>query len=78
MQPAQYYTHPAVTRYFDHIQNRPAVRKSAEPLAPAFSLIPFDLENAPKLAYTPANASVHAYEEELNSILSARRGREQE
>ncbi|KAI0759027.1 hypothetical protein C8Q74DRAFT_1221616 [Fomes fomentarius] len=28
-------------------------------------------ENVPKLAYTPANAPLHAYEEELNRILSA-------
>ena len=46
-QPAQYYSHPALTRYFDHIQNRPAVRASAEKLAPAFSLVTFDLDNAP-------------------------------
>ncbi|KAI0720467.1 hypothetical protein C8T65DRAFT_633102 [Cerioporus squamosus] len=28
-------------------QNRPSVRKAAESLAPAFSIVPFDLENAP-------------------------------
>ncbi|KAI8978695.1 hypothetical protein BD414DRAFT_579842 [Trametes punicea] len=44
---AQYYSHPAITRYFDHIQNRPSVRKAAEPLAPAFSLIQLDLQKAP-------------------------------
>ncbi|THH27988.1 hypothetical protein EUX98_g6201 [Antrodiella citrinella] len=49
LQPPQYYSHPAVTRYFDHIQNRPSVRKAAESLASAFSLVPFDLEGAPKL-----------------------------
>lgn len=48
LQPAQYYSHPAVTRYFDHIQTRPSVRKSAEALAPAFSLVTIDLEGAPK------------------------------
>ncbi|KAI0670815.1 hypothetical protein C8Q78DRAFT_1032135 [Trametes maxima] len=47
LQPAQYYTHPAITRYFDHVQHRPSVRKAAEPLAPAFSVVQFDLENAP-------------------------------
>ncbi|KAI0354934.1 nucleic acid-binding protein [Trametes cingulata] len=47
LQPAQYYTHPAITRYFDHIQHRPSVRKAAEPLAPAFAIVPLDLENAP-------------------------------
>ncbi|KAI0699115.1 hypothetical protein BC835DRAFT_1332404 [Cytidiella melzeri] len=49
LQPAQYYAQPALTRYFDHIQHRPSVRKSAEALAPAFALVPFDLESAPKL-----------------------------
>lgn len=48
LQPAQYYSHPAVTRYFDHIQSAPSVRQSAESLAPAFSLVEFDVENAPK------------------------------
>ncbi|OSD07251.1 nucleic acid-binding protein [Trametes coccinea BRFM310] len=47
LQPAQYYSHPAISRYFDHIQHRPSVRKAAEPLAPAFSVIQLDLENAP-------------------------------
>jgi aminoacyl tRNA synthase complex-interacting multifunctional protein 1 len=46
-QPTQYYSHPALTRYFDHIQNRPAVRASAEKLSPAFPLVSFDLGNAP-------------------------------
>ncbi|KAI0372123.1 nucleic acid-binding protein [Pilatotrama ljubarskyi] len=52
LQPAQYYTHPAITRYFDHIQHRPSVRKAAEPLAPAFSVVSLDLENAPHQART--------------------------
>ncbi|KAI0648084.1 nucleic acid-binding protein [Trametes meyenii] len=47
LQPAQYYTHPAITRYFDHIQHRLSVRKAADPLAPSFSVVQFDLENAP-------------------------------
>ncbi|RPD77832.1 nucleic acid-binding protein [Lentinus tigrinus ALCF2SS1-7] len=47
LQPAQYYSHPAITRYFDHVQSRPSVRKAAESLAPAFSVVAFDLENAP-------------------------------
>ena len=47
LQPAQYYSHPAITRYFDHVQSRPSVRKAAESLAPAFSAVTFDLENAP-------------------------------
>ncbi|KAI0086542.1 hypothetical protein BDY19DRAFT_894826 [Irpex rosettiformis] len=49
LQPPQYYAQPALTRYFDHIQNQPTVRKSADALAPAFSLVQFDLENAPKI-----------------------------
>ncbi|CDO71440.1 hypothetical protein BN946_scf184909.g34 [Trametes cinnabarina] len=47
LQPAQYYSHPAITRYFDHIQHHPSVRKTAESLAPAFSVVQLDLENAP-------------------------------
>ncbi|THH01578.1 hypothetical protein EW026_g1163 [Hermanssonia centrifuga] len=49
LQSTQYYSYPAITRYFDHIQSRPSVRKSAETLAPAFSLVQFDLENAPRI-----------------------------
>jgi aminoacyl tRNA synthase complex-interacting multifunctional protein 1 len=48
LQSAQYYAYPALTRYFDHIQTTPSVRKCAESLAPAFSLVLFDLDNAPK------------------------------
>ena len=48
LQPVQYYSHPALTRYFDHIQSTPTVRKLADPLSPAFSLVTFDLDNAPK------------------------------
>ena len=49
LQPAQYYEHPAVTRYFDHIQHQPVVRKSADALGPAFSVVPLDLEHAPAI-----------------------------
>ena len=48
LQPAQYYSHPALTRYFDHIQSTPTVRKLADSLSPAFSLVTFDLDDAPK------------------------------
>lgn len=48
LQPSQYYSHPAVTRYFDHIQTKPSVRKSADSLSPAFSPVTLDIENAPK------------------------------
>ncbi|KAI0304418.1 nucleic acid-binding protein [Multifurca ochricompacta] len=47
LRPAQYHSHPALTRYFDHIQSRPSVRKSAEALAPAFDVIPLDFSAAP-------------------------------
>ena len=40
---------PSITRYFDHIQNRPSVRKAADSLSPAYSLVTFDLDNMPKL-----------------------------
>ncbi|KDQ62433.1 hypothetical protein JAAARDRAFT_30344 [Jaapia argillacea MUCL 33604] len=53
LQPAQYHTHPALTRYFDHVQSRPSVRKSAEALSPAYSLVAFDLENTPKAERKP-------------------------
>jgi aminoacyl tRNA synthase complex-interacting multifunctional protein 1 len=49
LQPPQYYSHPALTRYFDHIQSIPTVRTTADSLAPAFSVISFDIDNAPKL-----------------------------
>ncbi|ETW81567.1 hypothetical protein HETIRDRAFT_318800 [Heterobasidion irregulare TC 32-1] len=49
LQPSQYHSHPALTRYFDHVQTRPSVRKSAESLSPAFSLVPIDLSNTPAI-----------------------------
>jgi len=49
LQPPQYYSHPALTRYFNHIQSTPTVRATADSLAPAFSMISFDIDNAPKL-----------------------------
>ena len=49
LQPVQYYSHPAVTRYFDHIQNRPSVRESAAAHGPAFTVVSFDLEHAPSI-----------------------------
>ncbi|KAF9464176.1 nucleic acid-binding protein [Collybia nuda] len=48
LQPFQYYTHPSLTRYFDHIQSLPVVRRSADAVATPFTLLPFNLENAPK------------------------------
>lgn len=48
LQPHQYYAHPSLTRYFDHVQSCPPIRSSAESLKPAFNLISFDFDNAPK------------------------------
>lgn len=44
--PEQYYAHPALTRYFDHIQSLPAVQSNAHP---SFATIEFDLDNAPAI-----------------------------
>ncbi|PCH40131.1 nucleic acid-binding protein [Wolfiporia cocos MD-104 SS10] len=51
LQPAQYYTYPALTRYFDHIQWQPQVRTAALFAEPegAFSQVAFDLDSAPKI-----------------------------
>lgn len=45
---SQHFTHPSVTRYFDHIQSYPPVRASADILG-AFEFVSFDLENTPKV-----------------------------
>jgi aminoacyl tRNA synthase complex-interacting multifunctional protein 1 len=45
---AQHWSHPSVTRYFDHIQTLPQVRSAAGSLSPPLPLVAFDLENAPK------------------------------
>ncbi|KAF9077667.1 hypothetical protein BDP27DRAFT_1311444 [Rhodocollybia butyracea] len=52
MQAAEYHSHPSITRYFDHIQSIPAVRKTADTFS-SFSVINFDLVNAPKVDRTP-------------------------
>jgi aminoacyl tRNA synthase complex-interacting multifunctional protein 1 len=49
LQPAQYHSYPSLSRYFDHIQSRPSVRKSAEALAPAFELVRLDFSTAPPI-----------------------------
>ncbi|KAF8270784.1 hypothetical protein EI94DRAFT_1569952 [Lactarius quietus] len=49
LQPAQYHSYPSLSRYFDHIQSRPSVRKSAEALSPAFDLIRLDFSTAPPI-----------------------------
>ncbi|CAA7261397.1 unnamed protein product [Cyclocybe aegerita] len=48
LQSSEYYAVPSVTRYFDHIQSAPTVRASADTLGDEFSLLPFDIDNAPK------------------------------
>lgn len=48
LQPHQYYAHPALTRYFDHIQSRPTVRKAADSFSPNFARVTFDLDNMPR------------------------------
>ncbi|KAH8998577.1 nucleic acid-binding protein [Lactarius akahatsu] len=49
LQPAQYHSYPSLSRYFDHIQSRPSVRKSAEALSPAFDLVRLDFSTAPPI-----------------------------
>ncbi|KAG1882606.1 hypothetical protein F4604DRAFT_1678131 [Suillus subluteus] len=49
LQPAQLYSTPAVTRYFDHIQTRPSVLAAASALSPAFSSVSFDFASAPPI-----------------------------
>lgn len=49
LQPAQLYSTPAVTRYFDHIQTRPSVLAAASALSPEFSSVSFDLASAPPI-----------------------------
>jgi aminoacyl tRNA synthase complex-interacting multifunctional protein 1 len=38
-----------LTRYFDHIQACPAVRKSADAISPPLPVVSFDIENAPRI-----------------------------
>ena len=47
LQPDQYLSTPALTRYFDHIQNSTPVRSAADALAPAFAPVAIDLSSAP-------------------------------
>ncbi len=49
MQPTQYYSHPALTRYFDDIQSYPSIRLSAKVLSPAYDIVSIDLDQAPKI-----------------------------
>ncbi|KAF8208935.1 hypothetical protein K438DRAFT_1904472 [Mycena galopus ATCC 62051] len=49
LQPAAYFAHPSVTRYFDHIQACGPVRTAATALAPAFAHVPLDFTDAPRV-----------------------------
>ncbi|KAJ7675840.1 hypothetical protein DFH06DRAFT_977677 [Mycena polygramma] len=49
LQPTQYFAHPCVTRYFDHVQSCAPVRTAADALAPAFAPVVFDLTDAPRV-----------------------------
>ncbi|KAL5520116.1 hypothetical protein ACEPAG_1776 [Sanghuangporus baumii] len=42
-----YYLHFAVTRYLDHIQTQPSVRRAADALAPVFAFVTFDPDYVP-------------------------------
>ncbi|KAF5369574.1 hypothetical protein D9758_002684 [Tetrapyrgos nigripes] len=52
--PQEHFSHPSVTRYFDHIQSSPLVRESADSTS-SFPVVSFDFSNAPKLE-RPAEA----------------------
>ncbi|KAJ6477459.1 hypothetical protein C8R47DRAFT_1219994 [Mycena vitilis] len=49
LQPTQYFAHPCVTRYFDHIQSCAPVRTAADALAPRFAPVVFDFTDAPRV-----------------------------
>ncbi|TFK40645.1 hypothetical protein BDQ12DRAFT_601097 [Crucibulum laeve] len=48
LSPTEHYTHPSVTRYFDHIQYSSPVRTSADSLGSIFSPVVLNIENAPR------------------------------
>lgn len=50
LQPPQYYTHTAVTRYFNHLQHHKAVRSAEE--SKEFPVIEIDIANAPPIDRT--------------------------
>ncbi|KAH9002584.1 nucleic acid-binding protein [Lactarius hatsudake] len=60
LQPAQYHSYPSLSRYFDHIQSRPSVRKSAEALSPAFDLVRLDFSTATSHRTLPKRAEKDA------------------
>ncbi|KAJ3731104.1 hypothetical protein DFJ43DRAFT_1081449 [Lentinula guzmanii] len=51
LQNPDHYSHPSITRYFDHIQSIPPVRKAAD-ASSTFTIINFDLVNTPKIDRT--------------------------
>ncbi|THV05314.1 nucleic acid-binding protein [Dendrothele bispora CBS 962.96] len=54
LQAPEHYSHPSVTRYFDHIQSCPPVRKGADATS-SFPVVAFDFAGAPKIEH-PAEA----------------------
>ncbi|KAJ3910570.1 hypothetical protein F5879DRAFT_929183 [Lentinula edodes] len=52
LQPPEYHSHPSITRYFDHIQSIPPVRKAAD-ASSNYTLVSFDLVHTPKIDHTP-------------------------
>ncbi|KAI0742852.1 hypothetical protein C8Q80DRAFT_1191073 [Daedaleopsis nitida] len=66
------FTLPSTLDYDIPTNGRIPTTVTVDPAAAQSSLDSADLfENVPKLAYTPTNAALHGYEEELNRILSA-------
>ncbi|KAJ3867515.1 hypothetical protein EV359DRAFT_34291 [Lentinula novae-zelandiae] len=52
LQAPEYHSHPSITRYFDHIQSIPPVRKAAD-ASSNHTLVSFDLVHTPKIDRTP-------------------------
>ncbi|EEB92246.1 hypothetical protein MPER_09274 [Moniliophthora perniciosa FA553] len=48
LEPSQYYSHPSITRYFDHIQSCLPVRKTADTQS-SHPVVSFNFEDAPKI-----------------------------
>ncbi|KAF7314272.1 hypothetical protein MKEN_00899800 [Mycena kentingensis (nom. inval.)] len=46
--PAEYFAHPSVTRYFDHVQFAAPVRAAVDSAAPSFTPVAFDFTDAPR------------------------------
>ncbi|KAF7299042.1 hypothetical protein MIND_00852500 [Mycena indigotica] len=48
LKPSEYFSHPSVTRYFDHIQSTAPVRTAADAFGPSFTEVTFDFTDAPR------------------------------